>query len=83
VLAFLSVACSSVSRRSERQVRWECAADSDGMAGTIVEWARSLVTTTDSDQGMARQTYGFSAMLADRVRPVTDSVACARAGRPT
>jgi hypothetical protein len=51
------------------------------MAGNIVDWARSLVTSIDSDQVKARHSYGFSAMPADSVRVVTDSVACARAGR--
>lgn len=80
-LAFLSSACASLFRHSERQVRWECAPELDGMAGNIVEWARSLVTATDSDQVQARHSYGFSAVPADSVRVVTDSVACGRAGR--
>jgi len=77
---FLSSACTSSFRRAERQVHWECAGELEGMAGNIVDWARSLVTATDSDQVQARHSYGFSAIPADSVRVVTDPVACARAG---
>jgi len=80
-LMFVSSACTSLSRRGERQVHWECADESDGMAGNIIDWARSLVTATDSDQVQARHNYNFSAMPANGVRVVTDVVACARAGR--
>jgi len=51
------------------------------MVENIVDWARSLVTTTDSDRVQARKNYGFAPMPADRVRIVTDVQACARAGR--
>jgi hypothetical protein len=51
------------------------------MVETIVDWAGSLVTATDSDGVQARHSYGFAPMPADRVRLVTDPEACARAGR--
>ena len=51
------------------------------MAGTMLQWARSIVDTSNLDAARARRALGVSSMPADSVRLIEDSGACARAGR--
>ncbi|HEV8236058.1 MAG TPA: hypothetical protein VGP84_15710 [Gemmatimonadaceae bacterium] len=83
VLALIALcACAPLrSTGAEHGVEWQCDPDANGMAATILDWARGIVSGTTKEAAELKQSYGFSDVLVDSVRVVTTQADCARAGR--